>query len=71
MLVGAVGVAATVAVYTVLLSILMAPIENAAGASVGPNVYPGAGHYIGWLAPALALLIGAVLAFVARRRSGS
>ena len=35
MLVGAVGVAATVAVYTLLLSILMAPIENAAGRRLG------------------------------------
>ena len=59
------------AIYPLLLSILMAPIENAAGASVGPSVYPGAGHYIRWLAPALALLVGAVLAFVAHRRSDS
>lgn len=65
MLVGAVGVAVSVASYPPLLSVLMAPIANAPGRPVD---YPSAGYYVISLAPALALLVAAALAFLTRSR---
>ena len=57
MLVGAVGVAVSVASYPLLLSVLMAPIANATGRPVD---YPSAGYYVISLAPALALLVARI-----------
>jgi hypothetical protein len=65
MLVGALVVQNAPAAYPLLLSVVMAPIVNATGI---PVPYPGAGYYVISLAPALGLLVGAVLSFVARPR---
>lgn len=65
MLIGAVGATAA---YPLLLSVIMAPLVNATGI---PTDYPDAGYYAISLAPALALLVGAALAFFARGGSGS
>lgn len=66
MLVGAVGTTVSTAAYPLLLSIIMAPVVEATGTPVD---YPDAGYYVISLAPALALLVGAALALLARSRS--
>lgn len=63
LLIGALGVAAATAAYPLLLSVIMAPVVNATGI---PTDYPDADYYAVSLAPAVALLIGATLAFFAR-----
>ncbi len=65
MLVGAVGVAASALLYTLLLPSVMPPEQY-----VGPPSYPSAFAYVVWLAPVPALLIAAALAFFARGTEG-
>ena len=66
MLIGATGVAASTAEYALMLSIIMASVVEATGE---PGDYPDAGYDIASLAPTVALLVGAALAFLARGRS--
>ena len=70
MLVCAVGVVASAVAHTLLLAMVMAPVANIEGRSVS-YYYPGVIYYVVWLAPGLALLAAAALAFLARRRSSS
>ena len=60
MLAGAAGVAITVAAYVALLPRVVVPVEV---------VYPSAGSFAFLIFPALALLTGAALAFLAYRRA--
>jgi hypothetical protein len=70
MLIGATGVAASTADYPLLLSVIMAPVGSAGREATGEPVdYPEAGYDIVSLAPTVALLVGAALAFLARSRS--
>ncbi len=58
--------AVSTAAYPLLLSSIMAVLVEATGIPVD---YPDAGYYVVSLAPALALLVGAALAFPAHGRS--
>ena len=75
MLIGATGVAASTADYPLLLSVIMAPVGRRRSGGAGreatgePVDYPDAGYDIVSLAPTVALLVGAALAFLARSRS--
>ena len=63
-------VAASIIASTLLLAVVAAPVANIEGRP-GSYYYPGAIYYVVWLAPRLALLVAAALAFLARRRSSS